>query len=133
MDEILAIDTNATLDMYVTLSRDGTIAVRCQRTSKLWYHFKIFTKTQKQNNKEYIIQGFSKIFRHINALKLSLHGYIVLVGQPEQPKSHSKYLVFNLSGDVLLRDLQERTQIKGVFLNATEDQLIIAQNHNIKD
>jgi len=29
MDEILAIDTNQTLDLYVTLSRDGTIAVRC--------------------------------------------------------------------------------------------------------
>jgi WD40 repeat protein len=44
MDEILAIDTNQTLDMYVTLSRDGTIAVRCQRTSKLWVHFKMFCK-----------------------------------------------------------------------------------------
>lgn len=109
MDEILAIDTNQTLDMYVTLSRDGTIAVRCQRTSKLWYHFRIFSKTQKQNNKDYIIQGFSKTFRHICALRLSLHGYIILVGQPEQPKNHSKYLVFNLSGDVLLRDHQERS------------------------
>lgn len=29
MNEILAIDTNKTLDLYVTVSRDGTIAVRC--------------------------------------------------------------------------------------------------------
>lgn len=27
--EIIAIDSNETLDMYVTLSRDGTIALRC--------------------------------------------------------------------------------------------------------
>jgi hypothetical protein len=46
MDEILAIDTNQTLDLYVTLSRDGTIAVRCQRTSKLWVLFKMFCKRQ---------------------------------------------------------------------------------------
>jgi hypothetical protein len=84
MDEILAIDTNATLDMYVTLSRDGTVAVRCQRTSKLWCHFKIFSKTLKQKDKEIIITGYTKTFRHIYALRLSLHGYIVIVGQPEQ-------------------------------------------------
>jgi hypothetical protein len=46
MDEILAIDTNQTLDLYVTLSRDGTIAVRCQRSSKLWVLFKMFCKRQ---------------------------------------------------------------------------------------
>jgi hypothetical protein len=40
--------------------------------------------------------------------------------------------VFNLSGDVLLRDYLERSSIKGVFLNATEDQLIIAQNLQVQ-
>jgi hypothetical protein len=70
--------------MYVTLSRDGTIAVRCQRTSKVWYHFKIFGKTKKTNNKDYIVQGFSKLFRHVSALRLSLHGYIIVVGDPAE-------------------------------------------------
>jgi WD40 repeat protein len=36
-DEILTIDSNQTLDMYCTLSRDGTITLRCQRTSTLWH------------------------------------------------------------------------------------------------
>ena len=39
MDEIVDIDTNYTLDMYVTLSKDGTIALRCMRTSQLYQHF----------------------------------------------------------------------------------------------
>lgn len=88
MDEILAIDTNQTLDMYVTLSRDGTIAVRCQRTSKLWVHFKMFCKRQNTKKEEVIITGFNKAFRHIDAIRLSLHGYIVLVGSSVAPKSN---------------------------------------------
>ena len=37
-------------------------------------------------------------------------------------------MVYNLSGDALLNDGPERYDVKGVFLNANEDQLIIAQN-----
>ena len=67
--------------MYVTLSRDGTIAVRCQRTSTLWQHFKIFSRKEKKDNKNIEnVTGFSQTFRHIYALKLSLHGYIVVIG-----------------------------------------------------
>jgi uncharacterized C2H2 Zn-finger protein len=80
MDEILTMDVNQTLDMYVSLSRDGTLAVRCLRTSTIFYHFKIFSKHQTKQNQDIIITGFTQTYRHINALKLSLHGYIVLVG-----------------------------------------------------
>jgi hypothetical protein len=117
--------------MYVTLSRDGTIALRCQRTSRLWYCFRVFNKVQR-NNKEYTYTNFSKIFSKVTALKLSLHGYIVIVGQPRQKPdqaAQTKYQVYNLSGDVLLKDLEEKSSVRGVFLNATEDQLIIAQNY----
>jgi len=122
-DEILAIDTNRTLDMYVTVSRDGTVALRCQRTSKLWYHFTLFCEpqSQKASGNRPPLRGFSKIFKRIIALRLSLHGYIVVVGQPEANKPNSRFLVYNLSGDVLLRDMPEKRQIKGIFLNASED------------
>lgn len=66
-DEILAIDTNATLDVYATVSRDGTVSVRCQRTSKLWYHFKLFCDQTSSQGK---VQA-QKIFKKIVALKLS--------------------------------------------------------------
>lgn len=46
MDEIVDIDTNHVLDMYVTLSRDGTIALRCMRTSQLWHHFLLMNKLE---------------------------------------------------------------------------------------
>ena len=46
MDEIVDIDTNHVLDMYVTLSRDGTIALRCMRTSRLWQHFLLMSKLE---------------------------------------------------------------------------------------
>lgn len=94
----------------------------------MWYHFKIYGKTKRSNNKDYIVQGFTKLFRHVSALRLSLHGYIIIVGDPADQINNSKYLVYNLSGDCLLRDYLERSSIKGVFLNNTEDQLIIAQN-----
>jgi hypothetical protein len=48
------------------------------------------------------VQGFSKLFRHVFALRLSLHGYIVVAGEPADQKQASKYLVFYISGDILL-------------------------------
>ena len=44
MDEIVDIDCNHVLDMYVTLSKDGTIALRCMRTSQLYQHFLLMNK-----------------------------------------------------------------------------------------
>jgi hypothetical protein len=67
------------------------------------------------------------------ALRLSYHGYIVVAGEPADQKQASKYLVFYISGDILLSQMLERSSIKGIFLNFTEDQLIIAQNVQIKD
>lgn len=83
MDEIVALDINDTLDMYVTLSRDGTIALRCLRTSRLWKHFKllyIHNKHEEKNQKPIHIKGFVKNYNYIKALKLSLHGYIIVCG-----------------------------------------------------
>ncbi len=65
--------------MYCTLSKDGTIALRCQRTSRLWYLFKPYLKLGKTKKDETIV-GLSQVLRHVNALKLSLHGYIIVVG-----------------------------------------------------
>jgi len=64
MDEIVDIDTNHVLDMYVTLSKDGTIALRCMRTSQLWQHFLLMNvnKVEPQNKDVEIVTGFSKIF-----------------------------------------------------------------------
>ena len=61
MDEIVDIDTNAVLDMYVTLSRDGTIALRCMRTSQLYQHFLLMSKVEDKGKTE-IGTGFYKIF-----------------------------------------------------------------------
>ena len=106
MDEIVDIDTNYTLDMYVTLSKDGTIALRCMRTSQLYQHFLLFNKQEKQdkndkNKKKYeIITGYSKIFGLVHSLKLSKHGYIVIVGK--SPVSNvARYIVFSINGDFL--------------------------------
>jgi uncharacterized C2H2 Zn-finger protein len=122
MDEIVALDINETLDMYVTLSRDGTIALRCLRTSKLWRHFKLLYKLEnkQENDKTIQIKGFIKNFKHINALKLSLHGYIVVCGPSSRQPGVSQYLVYSINGD-LLRAALEKVEIKNVFLNSRED------------
>lgn len=78
--------------------------------------------------------GFQKVFKQLIALKLSLHGYIVIAGYMVD-KPYVRYLIYNLGGDVLLRDYQERPkreiksfEVKSVFLNGGEDQLVIATN-----
>lgn len=119
--------------MYVTVSRDGTVAVRCVQTSRLWYQFRIYSNAQKHKGEASFVYGFHQNFKHIEAVKLSLHGYIVLVGQTPDSKQQVKFLVYNLSGDTLLNQSCERATIKNVFLNATEDQLIVAQNFLNKD
>mmetsp|Transcript_6828 Transcript_6828/g.9377 ORF Transcript_6828/g.9377 Transcript_6828/m.9377 type:complete len:89 (+) Transcript_6828:1524-1790(+) len=80
MDEIVDIDTNHVLDMYVTLSRDGTIALRCMRTSRLWQHFMLMNKLEMPDGQTEIGTGYTKIFGQVYSLKLSCHGYIIVVG-----------------------------------------------------
>ena len=84
MDEIVACDINETLDMYVTISLDGTVALRCLRATRLWHHFKILyrneSKKPTKDGKTFEIKGYIKNFVYISALKLSLHGYIFVCG-----------------------------------------------------
>ena len=126
MDEIVAIDINETLDMYVTLSRDGTIALRCLRTSQLWQHFMLIYKPNIQENRW--LKGFTKNFKFINALKLSCHGYIAVCGPSSRQPGVTQYLIYSINGD-LLRSALEQVEVKSVFLNTREDQLIIATNY----
>ena len=81
MDEIVDIDSNHVLDMYVTLSRDGTIVLRCMRTSHLFQHFLLMNKVEMPDGSFQIGTGFSKIFGKVYSLKLSYNGYIIVVGQ----------------------------------------------------
>ena len=87
---VLAIDINPTLDMYVTASRDGTLALRCLRTSALW----------KVINLEKLQQPTMEVL----SLKLSLHGYIVVMMRNAQ-----KFFtfVFSLNGDQLVSTQRE--------------------------
>ena len=104
--------------MYITLSRDGTLAIRCLRTSRLWKHFKLIYKPESEKNNQ--IKGFVKNFKYINALKLSLHGYIVVCGPSSRQQGVTQYLIYSINGD-LLRAALEKVEIKSVFLNSRED------------
>ena len=68
--------------MYVTASADGTIVLRCLRTSQLW----------KVINLDKLTQPGAQVM----CLKLSLHGYIYLV--VKSPIKHYMY-VFSINGD----------------------------------
>lgn len=61
MDQIVDLDTNMTLDMYVSLSRDGTVALRCLRTSHLWQHFPLVIARPNvgEENDVAVYAGFS--------------------------------------------------------------------------
>ena len=100
MDEIVDIDCNHVLDMYVTLSKDGTIALRCMRTSQLYQHFLLMNKLMSMQGDVEIGTGFTKIFGQVYALKLSCHGYIIVVGQSLVQKL-CRFLVYSLNGDLL--------------------------------
>ena len=82
-----------------------------------------------KRNRE-MITGFDNIFESVNALRLSLHGYIIVVGKsPRRDKTIARYLIYSLNGD-LLRMVEEflDIEIKSVFLNTREDWLIVAGN-----
>ena len=73
-----------------------------------------------------MITDYQLIFGQVNALKLSLHGYIIVVGKSPM-REVARYLIYSLNGD-LLRMVEEFLEIKSVFLNTREDWLIIAMN-----
>ena len=100
MDEIVDMDVNHVLDMYVTLSRDGTIALRCMRTSRLYHHFLLMSKVESQDGETEINTGFTKIFGQVYAIKLSYHGYIIIVGLSSVQKL-CRFIVYSLNGDLL--------------------------------
>jgi len=77
-------------------------------------------------------------------VKLSLHGYIVLIGrdvsvlqednknnndgQDTSSETYVRYLVFSLNGDLLKSLTHKKIEIKQVYLNSREDQLIVFLN-----
>ena len=106
MDAILAIDINLTLDMYVTVSADSTIALRCLRTSQLWNLIPIEKKAIHSNFE-------------VLSLKLSLHGYIVLIMKLQQRIINQ---VYSLNGDLLLStQFNQNYEFKYAQLTHTED------------
>ena len=77
-----------------------------------------------------IATGFSKIFKQVYALKLSCHGYIIVVGQSLVQKL-CRFLVFSLNGDLLRVIEEHKVEVKSVFLNSREDQLCVAANYTM--
>mmetsp|Transcript_3005 Transcript_3005/g.2858 ORF Transcript_3005/g.2858 Transcript_3005/m.2858 type:complete len:111 (-) Transcript_3005:329-661(-) len=110
MAAILYIDINLVLDMFVTASSDGTIALRCLRTCRL---FKLIHNTKLQLKS-----------MHVNSLKLSLHGYIVLVLKLKE--FCSLFMIYSLNGELLCYQLMERLEIKKVFLTKKENNILVA-------
>jgi len=111
---IIAIDINHVLDMYVTVAQDGTIALRCLKTSSLWQLIRV--------------PKFNSILSHVDFIKLSLHGYIVLIGRDvsiqdenQEKETYVRYLVFSLNGDLLKSLTHKKIEIKQVYLNNRED------------
>jgi hypothetical protein len=99
--------------MYVTASRDGTLALRCLRTAQLW--------------KVIALDKLTHPDMEVMSLKLSLHGYIVLM-----IKNTSKFFtfVFSINGDQLVstsRD-NELFEYKYAQLTQNEDNLIMVYN-----
>jgi hypothetical protein len=106
MAAVLAIDINMTLDMYVTASADGTLGLRCLRSSQLWK----------------VIPLDKLLTPHIEvlSLKLSLHGYIFIALKTSQKVS---FYVFSLNGDELFSSSRgcHEFELKCVQLTQRED------------
>ena len=82
---------------------------------------------QEKDGHEKVITDYSLIFGQVYALKISLHGYIIVVGKSPM-REVARYLIYSLNGD-LLKMAEEFLEIKSVFLNTREDLLIIAMNY----
>jgi len=101
----------------VTASRDGTIALRCLRSSFL---LKIIP-----------VDKLSSASVDMLTLKLSLHGYIIIMLKGTQ-KVYT--FVYSLNGDLLVstqRD-SEHFEFKYAQLTQNEDSLVMAFNQRIK-
>jgi hypothetical protein len=99
--------------MYVTASRDGTLALRCLRTASLW---KLLT-----------LDKLTHPDMEVMSLKLSLHGYIVVM-----MRNTSKFFtfVFSINGDQLVSTSRENElfEFKYAQLTQNEDNLIMVYN-----
>lgn len=99
--------------MFVTASRDGTIALRCLRSAQLW---RLITLEKLQSEEVELL-----------TLKLSLHGYIIIMMKNDR-KVYT--FVYSLNGDLLLstqRD-SEQFEFKYAQLTQNEDNLIMVFN-----
>lgn len=99
--------------MYVTASADGTIMLRCLRTSRIWCVINIEKLSQPN------IQ--------VPSLKLSLHGYIfILIKNTDRLST----LVYSLNGDLLLsKQIDNKLyEFKYAQLTQNEDQMIMVAN-----
>jgi hypothetical protein len=81
--------------MYVTASRDGTVALRCLRSSSLW--------------KQIYIEKLTAPSMEVVSLKLSLHGYIVVMAR--NPTKFYTF-VYSLNGDQLVSTQRESEQFE---------------------
>ncbi len=102
--------------MYVTASRDGTIALRCLRTSQL---FKIISQDKLQ-----------QLSVEVLTLKLSLHGYIIIL-----LKGTSKVytFVYSINGDMLVSTQRDSDlfEFKYAQLSQNEENMIMVFNQRL--
>lgn len=99
--------------MYVTASRDGTVALRCLRSSQLW--------------KVIPLEKLQAPSAEVLTLKLSLHGYIVIM----MKESSLVYtFVYSINGDLLVSTKRECEQFEFKYaqLTANEDNMIMVFN-----
>jgi hypothetical protein len=103
--------------MYVTASRDGTLALRCLRSAALW---KLIT-----------LEKLAIPDMEVLCLKLSLHGYVVVM-----VRNTSKFFtfVFSINGDQLVSTQRENElfEFKYAQLTQNEDHLIMVFNMKTK-
>ena len=103
--------------MYVTASRDGTLAIHCLRSAQLW--------------KLIYLDKLAQPDMEVKSLKLSLHGYIVIM-----MKNSSKFFttVFSLNGDHLVSTQRDNDmfEFKYAQLTPSEDNMILVFNQKMK-
>jgi hypothetical protein len=103
--------------MYVTASRDGTLALRCLRNSTLW--------------KVISLEKLQQPSMEVQSLKLSLHGYIVVMMKNTQ---RFFTFVYSINGDQLVSTQRENDQfeLKYAQLTQNEDNMIMVFNQKLK-
>jgi hypothetical protein len=103
--------------MYVTASRDGTLALRCLRNSTLW--------------KVISLEKLQQPSMEVQSLKLSLHGYIVVMMKNTQ---RFFTFVYSINGDQLVSTQRENDQFEFKYAQLTqnEDNMIMVFNQKLK-